>query len=95
MKNCRRILLMGLCFTFLVALFAGSAISADRTTIMGTVNDDYQIVTEDEKVYEVAETEKGDEVVRLVGKKVKVTGTVEESEGTKVITVTAYEVMED
>jgi len=64
-------------------------------TIMGTVNDDYQIVTDDEKVYEVAETEKGDEVVRLVGKKVRVTGTVEESEGTKIITVTAYEVMGD
>jgi len=95
MKNSRRILFMGLCFTFLFALFAGPAISADRMTIMGTVNDDYQIVTDDEKVYEVAETEKGDEVVKLVGKKVKVTGTVEESEGTKIITVTAYEVMGD
>lgn len=95
MKNSKRILFMGLCFTFLVVLFAGPAISADRMTIMGTVNDDYQIVTDDEKVYEVAENEKGDEVVKLVGKKVRVTGTVEESEGTKIITVTAYEVMGD
>ena len=95
MKNRRRILFMGLCFTFLVALLASPASSADPTTIMGTVNDDYQIVTDDEKVYEVAENEKGDEVVELVGKKVKVTGTVEESDGMKIITVTAYEVLED
>lgn len=86
MKNSRRILFMGLCFTFVVALFAGPVISADPTTIMGTVNDDYQIVTDDEK---------GDEVVKLVGKKVKVEGTVEESEGMKIITVTAYEVLGD
>ena len=95
MKNRRRILFMGLCFTFLVALLAGPAISAERMTIMGTVNDDYQIVTADEKVYEVAETEKGDEVVELVGKKVEVTGTVEASEGTKIFTVMAYEVVGD
>jgi len=95
MKNSRRILFMGLCFTFLMLLFAGPAISVERITIVGIVNDDYQIVTADEKVYEVAETEKGDRVVELVGKKVKVTGTVEESEGTKIITVAAYEVLED
>ena len=95
MKNSRRVLFMGLCFAFLGVLLAGPAISVESATIVGTVNDDYQIVTADENVYEVAETEKGDEVVGLVGKKVKVTGTVEDSEGAKIISVTAYEVLGD
>lgn len=86
---------MGLCTIFVFALLSGAAFSGGNVTIMGTVNDGYQIVTENEEVYEVAETEKGDEVVRLVGKKVKVTGMVEESEGVKIIIVTSYEVMEE
>ena len=86
-------LFIGMNLIFLVALFSGAGISEENVTIVGTVNNEYQIVTEDETVYEVAETEKGDEVVELVGKKVKVMGIVEESEGTKIITVTSYEVL--
>jgi len=40
------------------------------------------------------DTEKGDEVVEMVDKKVKATGTVEESEGKMMISITAYEVLE-
>jgi hypothetical protein len=43
----------------------------------------------------VADTEKGVEVVDLVGKKVKVTGTIEEEDGKKVITVTSHEIIEE
>lgn len=93
MKNTRRILFIGLNLIFFVALLSGAGISEENVTIIGTVNNEYQIVTDDDMVYEVAETEKGDEVVDLVGKKVKVMGTVEESEGTKIITVTSYEVV--
>ena len=62
-------------------------------TITGTVNEDYQIVADDGQIYEVADTEKGEEVTDLVGKKVKVTGTVEEEDGKKEITVTSYEII--
>jgi hypothetical protein len=64
-------------------------------TITGTVNDDYQIVADDGQVYEVGQNEKGDEVVDLAGKRVKATGTVEESEGQKTINITSYEVVEE
>ena len=36
-----------------------------------------------------------DEMLEFIGKKVKITGMVEESEGDKVITVTDYEVVEE
>lgn len=72
--------------------FIGMAFAAS-TVVTGVVNEDYQIVAENGQVYEVAETEKGDEVVALVGKKVKVTGTVEDDDGTKVVVVESYEVL--
>jgi hypothetical protein len=52
-------------------------------------------VADDGQIYEVVDTEKGAEVVDLVGKKVKVTGTVEEKDGEQVITVTSYEVIKE
>lgn len=69
------------------------ALSLASVTIVGTVTGDYRIIAEDEQVYEIGEGEKGDEVVELVGKKVRVTGEVQESEGVKVIDVTSYEVL--
>ena len=62
---------------------------------MGTVNNSYQIVTDNDQVYHIAEGEKGDEVVDLIGKKVKVAGMVEEIDEDKIITVTSYEIIEE
>jgi len=93
MKKKKRFLFMGLCAMIIVTFLSGSAFSSETVTIAGTVNEDYQIVADNGQIYQVADTEKGDEVIDLVGKKVKVTGTVEESDGEKVITVTSYEVI--
>jgi len=90
----RDFVLCALCFTVIVALTAGVAMAEGTMTITGTVNDDYQIVADDGQVYEVGQTEKGDEVVDLAGKRVKATGMVEESEGQKTINITSYEVVE-
>ena len=62
---------------------------------MGTVNADGQIVTDNDQVYEIGENKKGDELFELVGKKVKVTGTIKEEDGTKVITVNSYKAIEE
>jgi hypothetical protein len=90
MKKNKRFLLMGLCVMIIVAFITGVSISGQSITIVGTGNEDYQIVADNGQIYEVADAEKGVEVVDLVGKKVKVTGTVEESDGEKVITITSY-----
>jgi peptidoglycan hydrolase CwlO-like protein len=78
----------------MVSIFLATNVLAEEITIRGKVNEKYQIVSEDGQIYEVAENEKGDEVVlQNIGKIVKISGTIEESdEGDKIITVILYEV---
>lgn len=84
-----------LCVLFFLLVGSVPVLAGEQVTISGTVNATYQIVTEDQQVYDVAENEKGDEVVEMIGQKVKVTGTIEEQDGVKVITVTSYDVIEE
>jgi hypothetical protein len=77
-----------------IALLAGIAAAADEVSITGTVNEDSQLVADSGTVYDIGDTEKGNEVMELVGKKVSVKGTVMEAEGTKIITITEFNVME-
>jgi len=95
MKRKKKCLLAGLCTILSIACIFGIAFSAETKIITGTVNDDYQIVTDNGTAYTVEENEKGDEVVQFVGQKVKVTGIVEESEGENIITVISYVVIEE
>jgi len=83
----------GLRAIIMVALISGLAISGERLTITGTVNEDYEIVADDGDTYEVKSDEMGDEVVELMGKRVRVTGVVEEMGDFKMITITSYEVI--
>jgi preprotein translocase subunit SecF len=78
----------------MVSMFLSTNVLAEGITIKGEVNDNYQIVTEDGQIYEVADTDKGNEVVlQHIGKIVKIIGTVEESdEKGKIITIISYEV---
>jgi len=93
MKRNKKFLAVGICALLLVAMMPTTALLADEMTIQGKVSGE-GIVADDGQVYKVAEDEKGQEVMKLLDKKVKATGTVEESEGKKVITVTAFEVIE-
>ena len=78
----------------IVSMFLSTNVLGEEITIRGKVNDNYQIVTEDGQIYEVADSEKGDEVVfQNIGKIVKISGIIKESdEGEKIITVISYEV---
>ena len=93
-RNYSKIIVWMLATAFLVFV-ATPCMASTSATIVGTVSSDYTIVTDDEQVYEIGEGEKGDAVTELVGKKVRVTGEVAESDGTKIITVAAYEVIEE
>lgn len=94
-KNHRNLVIM-VCVLFLVALSFGPALSADEVTIVGTVNDYYQIETDDGEAYEIGDSEQGDKLVDHIGARVKVTGTVEEDEdGAKVIMVTSFVVIQE
>ena len=95
MKKNKRYFLIGLCAVFMIVWLSGLAISQDRVVIIGTVNADLQVIADNDQVYEIGNTEKGEELSGLVDEKVKVTGTVEVYDGAKVIVVTSYEVIKE
>ena len=80
------------CMAFLAVPVA--ALASSTVTLEAEVNDNFQLVGGDGRIYDVADTEKGNELVdKHVGDKVKVTGTVEQDEEQNLILVTAYVVM--
>lgn len=93
MKRNKKSLAIGICVLLLAAMVSATALLAAEVTITGTISEE-GVVADDGQVYAVAENEKGQEMMGLVAKKVKATGTVEEQDGKKVITVTAFEVIE-
>ncbi len=77
----------------LAVLGLGTALAGD-VTITGEVNGDYQIVADNGDVYDVAEDEKGDDLVANVGKKVVVQGTLQEEDGSKIVKVVSFKIIE-
>ena len=86
---------MGLLITLAVFVVLPLAVSAsDMVTIEGEVNDSYQIVDNTGQVYEIADTVEGNELIDShTGEKVSVTGTLQEDENGKIITVTSFKVI--
>lgn len=87
---------ISMAFVVLLAfsVFFSNLVAAEPTTvtIVGEVNDQYQIVTKDGTIYEIADTEMGDELLKFVGSVVEVTGEVlEEADGVKIIDVKHFE----
>lgn len=80
----------------LCMMFAAASALADApATITGEVTETNEIVTDDGTAYTIAPTEKGDELAAMVGEIVKVTGTIQEAEGEKTITVTSFSVIQE
>lgn len=83
----------GLFFLLLVSIAFSNPVLAAEITIVGEVNDTYQIVA-DGQIYDVANTPMGDDLVmNYIAEKVKVSGTVEEKEDMKIITVKSFKVV--
>lgn len=79
--------------TFLM-MFAATAM-AKEATVVGEVNDNFQIVSGGQ-VYEIADTAEGNDLAENhINAKVSVTGTVEEHNDIKVITVTSFKVLSE
>jgi len=82
---------------FLILFVLSVPYAGQSTTLIGEVNDDYQLVESTTgQLYEVAQTKAGDELVtNHVSQKVRVTGTIREKDGIKIITVETFEVMDE
>jgi hypothetical protein len=93
MKHYRITRIIGM--TLAILLFFGTATPAlaGQVTLVGEVNDNYQLVANGQ-IYEIADTAKGNDMAEnYISAKVKVTGTVEEGNDMKTLTVVSFEVM--
>lgn len=76
----------------MLALTASSAL-ADEVTLVGEVNDNFQLYANGQ-LYEVAHSPVGDDMVtNYISEKVEVVGTIEEIEDGKIITVKRFKVV--
>lgn len=93
MQARNKIIFLGLLCSSVSFLIFSYIAFAGEITIVGEVNDTYQVVA-DGQIYDVAVTPKGDDLVsNYIAAKVKVTGTVEEKEDRKIITVKSFKVV--
>lgn len=93
MKNYRKTQIIGMALTIFLFLFMAVPALAGELTLIGEVNDNYQLVANGQ-IYEIADTPKGNELAEnYISAKVKVTGSVEESNDMKTLTVAAFEVL--
>jgi hypothetical protein len=90
-----KVLVLVLAIMVLVPLCRPAAVfSGEPVTLTGEINDSYQVVSDDGQTYEVADNETGNELVlNHIGERVKVSGSVEEEDDVKILTVTSFEML--
>jgi hypothetical protein len=93
-KNTKR-LLTGILILSFVSMFSEFALGGGDVTIVGTINDENQIVDNAGIVYEVADNAMGKEAMAHVGKKIQAKGTVIDDEELKMITITSYTIIKE
>jgi len=90
MKKVRLILSV----VFILSMSMPGISLAETETIEGTVNDQYQIVTDDKQVYEIGFSDQSDKLVNEINKRVIVKGELETGEdNVKTIHVISYEII--
>jgi hypothetical protein len=79
------------------SVFLSNPVIAESTsvTIVGEVNDQYQIVTDDGTIYEIADTELGNELLQHIGEVAEVKGDIEEEDDVKVFDVKSFDIKEE
>lgn len=86
---------LGVLIIGLTVFLSGIVVAGSEVSILGMINEDGQLVDNDGMAYDIAESEEGNEVMEMVGQKVTVKGSVMEADGTKIITITSFEIMEE
>jgi len=94
MKRSLKMIFRGILIIILAVFLSGIAVAGSEVSISGVINEDGQLVDGDGMFYDIAENDEGNEVMEMVGHKVSVKGTVVEAEGTKIITISSFEIIE-
>jgi len=88
--------LSGFGIGFFVLLFIAGVFAADIAIIEGVVNDDFQIVTDDNQIYEIGFTDVGEKLAEEITKRVKVKGKIDiDEDDIKTINVVSYEIINE
>lgn len=92
------------CALCVIVLMTGLVFSADmkqaaeqEQTVMitGTINDANQLVDNTGQIFEIADTEAGNELLTHIGQKVQIKGTVMEDESKKELSISSYEIIKE
>ena len=93
-KNMKKVPL-GFLILCLTVFLSGIAVAGSEVSISGVISEDGQLVDDDGMAYDIADNDEGNEVMEMVGHKVTVKGTVMEAEGTKIITISSFKIIEE
>ena len=93
-KNMKKVPL-GFLILCLTVFLSGIAVAGSEVSISGVISEDGQLVDDDGMAYDIADNDEGNEVMEMVGHKVAVKGTVMETEGTKIITISSFKIIEE
>lgn len=77
-------------FSCMLFMIAQSSTGMEKTTVLGVLNDNYQVVNDEGEKYLIGDTEKGIEMESLVGSRVEVFGEVFETDGELYINVEEF-----
>jgi hypothetical protein len=84
--------IMAICF---LAVMVGPALSEQSVNIVGTVSEDFELESANGEVYLIADDDEGLRLTEYVGRKVRVTGTIEESDEGSVIIVKKFQLLKE
>ena len=89
----RRTMVWALAAAFICSMGLASAWAGQAASVTGTVIGGYAIQTDDGEMYEIGDTEKGNELADHDGERATVTGAVEGDEYGKTILVTGFSIV--
>lgn len=90
----KKVLIIGLLAVVVVGFMVGAGLASEPVMIQGQVTEDNQLMDDAGNVYDIVDTEAGNEVVELVGQKVEIQGTLIEEQDGKVIAIESFRVIE-
>ncbi len=86
---------LGLALLLVVFLFSSPAFATGTISVVGEVNYDFQLVTDDDQIFEIMTDEKGEELIGHSGERVTVTGEIIMEGEDRTIKVLSFEILED
>lgn len=95
MEKSMKKIFLGILIIGLTVFISGIAVAESEVNVSGVINEDGQLVDDEGMTYDIAENDEGNEVMEMVGHKVTVKGTVMEAEGTKIITISSFKIIEE